>query len=336
MSVIKIYELTKIFKTFQRREGISGAVKDLFYRSYEELIAVDHIDFNVEEGEVVGFIGPNGAGKSTTIKMLTGILKPTSGDMEVLGYHPFKDRAKYTQHIGVVFGQRTQLWWDIAVIESLKLLGAVYQVPKQEFKDTLELLIEILGLEEILHTPVRKLSLGQRIRSDLAASLIHSPKVLFLDEPTIGLDAVVKVKVRKFLREINKRFKTTMILTTHDLYEIEELCKRIVIIDKGNIIYDGQLESIKTLPGLPRSITVDFHDEVDVEKLSSLVGSGVKVDKTETAQAKLSYIRRDTPTAELMKIIVDNFKIADLEVHDPNIEDVVMKIYRDGIEGQYD
>ncbi|MCB0317837.1 MAG: ATP-binding cassette domain-containing protein [Bdellovibrionales bacterium] len=336
MSLLKVNELTKIFKTFKRREGLTGAVKDLFYRNYEPLIAVDHICFNVDEGEVIGFIGPNGAGKSTTIKMLTGILKSTAGEMQVLGFDPFKQRTAYTKHIGVVFGQRTQLWWDIAVIESLKLLGAVYGVPKDTFNQTLELLIDILDLKQILHTPVRKLSLGQRIRSDLAAALIHSPKILFLDEPTIGLDAVVKVKVRNFLREINKRFKTTMILTTHDLYEIEELCRRIIIIDKGNIIYDGELNSIKTLPGLARSITVDFFGEIEIDKLTSLVGEGVNVKQIESSRAELSYIRRNTPTAELMKIIVENFKIADLELHDPNIEDIVMKIYRDGIQGQYE
>ncbi|MEZ4753903.1 MAG: ATP-binding cassette domain-containing protein [Bdellovibrionota bacterium] len=336
MSVIKINELTKIFRIFQRREGISGAVKDLFHRKYQSLIAVDHIDFVVNQGDIVGFIGPNGAGKSTTIKMLTGILKPTSGEMSVLGYHPFRDRKTYTQHIGVVFGQRTQLWWDIAVIESLKLLGAVYQVPKSEFAQTLEMLIEILGLDDVLHTPVRKLSLGQRIRSDLAASLIHNPKVLFLDEPTIGLDAVVKIKVRKFLKDINRKLKTTIILTTHDLYEIEELCERIIIIDKGNIIYDGELNKIKTLPGLPRALTVDFQEEVDFDKLSSLVGEAVKLNRKEANRIELTYIRKDTPTAELMKSIVESFRIADLEVKDPTIEDIVMKIYTEGVEGRYD
>ena len=326
--VISVSHLTKTFQTFSRREGVWGSVKDLFHRDYKTLLAVDDISFTVEPGELIGYIGPNGAGKSTSIKMLTGILKPTSGEMSVLGFHPFRERKKYTKHIGVVFGQRTQLWWDIAVIESLKLLGAVYEVPKSEFETRLGTLKEILGLEDLLHTPVRKLSLGQRIRCDLAASLIHNPAVLFLDEPTIGLDAVAKQSTREFLRRINAEFKTTIILTTHDLKEIEELCERIIILDKGKVIYDGSLEQVKALPGLERRLVIDFSNDVTEDELRSTVTSAVRIECEGPRRAALTFDQQSVQTVELLRAILTRFEIHDLTVNEPDIEQVVMKIYR--------
>lgn len=244
MEIIKAKGLTKEFKLFNRREGVYGAFKDLFHREYKILRAVDAIDFSVKKGEMIGYIGANGAGKSTTIKMLTGILVPTAGTVEVNGFCPYREREKYTRGIGVVFGQRVQLWWDIAVIESLKLLRRIYNVSPGDFQQRLERFDEILELKSFLHLPVRKLSLGQRMRCELVAALLHNPSVLFLDEPTIGLDVLAKAKIRDFLKEINQEQKTTILLTTHDLGDIEALCPRVAIVDKGRMLYDGSLDSL--------------------------------------------------------------------------------------------
>ncbi len=331
MTVIKVDKLSKSFRTFSRREGLWGSFKDLFHREYLELKAVDEISFTVEEGELIGYIGPNGAGKSTSIKMLTGILKPSSGEMQVLGFHPFRDRKRYTQSIGVVFGQRTQLWWDIAVVESLRLLGKIYEVPDAEYKARLKMLCDILEIHDLLHTPVRKLSLGQRVRCDMAASLIHNPKVLFLDEPTIGLDAVAKDNVRNFLRKINKELRTTIILTTHDLKEIEELCHRIIILDKGHIIYDGGISGIKSLPGLGKEIQIDFVAEAPLDDLNQRFQDRA-VFKRESARRLVgSYDPRKLSTVELIQGVVNNHQVADLLISEPSIDEVVMKIYREGV-----
>ncbi|MFA5880714.1 MAG: ATP-binding cassette domain-containing protein [Eubacteriales bacterium] len=244
MALIEARGLTKEFRIFRRREGVMGAFRDLFQRDYTTLRAVDGIDFVVAEGEMVGYIGANGAGKSTTIKMLTGILVPTAGSVNVNGFIPYKEREKYTRGIGVVFGQRSQLWWDIAVIESFKLLRRIYNVSQEEFKARLKKFDDILEFGSFLHLPVRKLSLGQRMRCDLTAALLHNPAILFLDEPTIGLDVLGKAKIREFLKEINSESKTTVILTTHDLGDIEALCPRVAIIDKGKMLYDGSVDNL--------------------------------------------------------------------------------------------
>lgn len=331
MSIIQVNKLSKSFRTFARRPGVLGAAKDLLYREYKTVNAVDEISFTVEAGELLGYIGPNGAGKSTSIKMLTGILKPTSGEMNVMGLHPFRDRKEYSKRIGVVFGQRTQLWWDIAVQESFTLLGRIYQVPATELERRVAKLDEILELRPLMPTPVRKLSLGQRVRCDLAASLLHNPEILFLDEPTIGLDAVAKDSVRNFLRQINRELKTTIILTTHDLTEIEELCQRILVLDKGKVIYDGGLAAVRRLPGLKRKILLDFPAGAPVTELRALFGD--RVDFTVEGERRLvgSYDPQVMPTIEIIKRVVERYDVADLTVAEPGIEDVVMKIYRDGV-----
>src|ERR1041384_3676300 len=229
---VEAESLTKDFRTFQRKEGIRGAIENLFVREYKTVRAVDSVSFVIRPGEMVGYIGPNGAGKSTTVKMLTGILEPTSGVITVNGFIPYRDRTHYTRTIGVVFGQRTQLWWDIAVSESFRLLKRIYEVSDADYDARLQIFDRVLEIKRYLNTPVRKLSLGERMRCDLAASLIHNPPLLFLDEPTIGLDVVAKTNVRQFLKEVNQQFGTTMLLTTHDLTDIEELCKRLMIIDQ--------------------------------------------------------------------------------------------------------
>jgi len=258
MPIIEVNELVKNFRTFRRRSGLWGSFKDLVNRKYEIVKAVDHISFSVEPGEMVGYIGANGAGKSTTIKMLTGILVPTSGSISVQGLVPYKKRYQHVRQIGVVFGQRTQLWWDIAVIEALRLLQKIYEIPQADFEARLQKFEEVLGIADLLNIPVRKLSLGQRMRCDLAASLLHNPPVLFLDEPTIGLDIAVKSSIRDFIKEINREYNTTVILTTHDLSDIEHLCRRVIMIDHGQLIYDGDLKSLKDRAVGTRRLLVDF------------------------------------------------------------------------------
>lgn len=245
MNAIEVHNLRKAFQVQQNRTGLKGSFQDLFKRSYKEVVAVNDIDFTIPKGEICGYIGENGAGKSTTIKMLTGILVPTSGEILVNGMVPYKDREKFVRNIGVVFGQRSQLWWDLGVIESFNLLRKVYRVPAEEFKKRLDELVERLDLADILNRPVRKLSLGQRMRCELAASLLHNPSIVFLDEPTIGLDIVVKSEIRDFLKELNQKYETTILLTTHDLQDIEALCSRVIMLDDGQIIYDGGLQQLK-------------------------------------------------------------------------------------------
>lgn len=248
--VIEARGLVKEFRKHRSRPGVAGAFLDLFSRRTETVRAVDGIDLVVRAGEVVGYIGPNGAGKSTTIKMLTGILVPTSGTLRVNGMVPWRDRQRFCRTIGVVFGQRSQLWWDIAVRESFRLLQRIYRVSEDDYRRQMGMLAEVLELGDLLDVPVRKLSLGQRMRCELAAALIHNPPLLFLDEPTIGLDVMVKLRIRQFLRELNARQGTTVVLTTHDLGDIQALCRRAVILDRGRIVYDGSLDTLRqAVPG---------------------------------------------------------------------------------------
>ncbi len=243
--MIEVKNLRKTFRVARRDTGFSQAVKALFHREYEEIHALDGVSFSIGEGEMVGYIGPNGAGKSSTIKVLSGILTPDSGDCLVDGRIPWKNRREHVQRIGVVFGQRSQLWWDVPVIDSFELLKEIYDVPEELYRKNRDELTELLDLSQLLRTPTRQLSLGQRMRCEIAASLLHSPKILFLDEPTIGLDAVSKLAVREFIRKLNQEHKTTVILTTHDMQDIEALASRVILIGKGRILLDGTLEDIR-------------------------------------------------------------------------------------------
>src|SRR5579862_4577120 len=279
--IIEVGELSKHFRTFHRREGIWGGLQNLFYREYKTVAAVDRVSFTINRGEMVGYIGPNGAGKSTSIKMLTGILVPTSGKALVNGYIPYKQRRQYVRTIGVVFGQRTQLWWDIAVIESFKLLRRIYDVSQRDFDARMEQFNHVLGISDFLYTPVRKLSLGERMRCDLAAALLHNPPLLFLDEPTIGLDVVAKDQIRKFLRAINREFQTTVLLTTHDLDDIEELCRRIMIIDHGRLLYDGPLDLLKQKLLRTKQIKFAVKDSGQLTRVQSFVRDGLSVEQVD-------------------------------------------------------
>lgn len=326
-ALIEVRELSKHFRTFQRREGIWGGIQNLFVREYRTVEAVNKVSFTVERGEMVGYIGPNGAGKSTSIKMLTGILVPTSGFLQVNGFVPYRQRRQYVKTIGVVFGQRTQLWWDIAVVESFKLLRRIYDVSQRDFDARMERFNEVLGIRDYLHTPVRKLSLGERMRCDLAAALLHNPPLLFLDEPTIGLDVVAKDHIRQFLRAINREFHTTVLLTTHDLDDIEELCRRIMIIDHGRVLYDGPLESLKQKLLRTKQIKCVLKDRAQVEGVLAFSRDGLEVEQVDELTYRILFDRSRTSTADLIREILGAVEVRDLLIEDEPIEEIVKRIY---------
>ena len=326
--VIRVAGLTKVFRSFRRDEGLAGALKSLVRRTAVETVAVRDVTFSIEPGEMVGYIGANGAGKSTTIKMLTGILTPTSGEVFCNGFVPWRERTRYVATIGVVFGQRTQLWWDIAVVESFKLLKEIYGLTDAQYRERMALFDEVLGVSAYLHQPVRKLSLGERMRCDLAASLLHRPPLLYLDEPTIGLDIVAKANVREFLQEINQREGTTVLLTTHDLSDIETLCRRVIVIDHGRLLFDGALTALRDriLP-----ITSIVFDVKTIPDPGALVLDGLKIQEAGSHRYRVDIDRRALSPATAVKEIVNRFDVADLSIEEPQIEEVVKRIYREGI-----
>ena len=328
--IIEVKDLAKEFRTFRRREGVLGALQNLVVREYVTVRAVDHVSFSIAPGEMIGYIGANGAGKSTTIKMLTGILVPTRGQVTAYGYVPYRDRRRYTRHIGVVFGQRTQLWWDIAVIESFKLLKEIYEIPAQDYQRRLGFFSEILNLKEYLHTPVRKLSLGERMRCDLAASLLHNPPLLFLDEPTIGLDVVAKERIREFLKEINRTERTTVLLTTHDLSDIEELSRRIIIIDKGRILFDGDLEQMKKRLAKYNQVKFFLKDRSQVAGLSQIQTNGILCERVDELTYLIRFDREQHSSAEVIRQIVNTLQVRDIFVEEEPIEEIVKRIYLSG------
>jgi len=328
--IIEVHNLSKEFRTFRRREGVLGALANLFVREYVTVHAVERVSFSIEPGEMVGYIGANGAGKSTTIKMLTGILVPTSGQVVANGYIPYRDRRRYTKHIGVVFGQRTQLWWDIAVIESFKLLKQIYEIPDADYHRRLGMFSEILNLGDYLHTPVRKLSLGERMRCDLVASLLHNPPLLFLDEPTIGLDVVAKDRIREFLKEINRTQRTTVLLTTHDLSDIEELCKRLLIIDKGKILFDGELREMKQRLAKFNQVKFFLKDRAQVTRLGEITTDGIFLERVDELTYLMRFDREQHSSAEVIRNLVNTLEVRDILVEEEPIEDIVKRIYLSG------
>jgi len=325
--LISVRDLCKYFRTFQRREGLWGGIRNLFVREYQTVRAVDKITFEIQPGEMVGYIGPNGAGKSTTIKMLTGILVPTSGEMHANGFVPWKQRAEYVKSIGVVFGQRTQLWWDIAVIESFKMLRRIYGVSQRDFEERMDLFHKVLAIGDYLNTPVRKLSLGERMRCDLAAALLHNPPILFLDEPTIGLDVVAKDHIRQFLRAINHRYKTTVLLTTHDLDDIEELCRRIMIIDRGQLLYDGPLSLLKQKLLRTKQIKFALRTSEAAALNRALTAEGLEAEALDELTYRVRFDKTRVSTAELIRKILNAGEVRDLLIEDEPIEEVIKRIY---------
>ena len=323
MSFIEVKHINKTFKVPIKSSGRFGALKTFFNRKYNYIKAIGDISFSIKKGEIVGYIGPNGAGKSTTIKILSGILVPDSGNVVIDKMVPWKDRKKYVSKIGVVFGQRSQLWWDIPAIDSFNLLKDIYKLDDKEYEKTLNELIELLNLKDIINIPVRNLSLGNRMKCEIAASLIHKPKILFLDEPTIGLDAVSKKTVREFIKKINKQNKVTVILTTHDMADIEALAKRIILIGKGNLLYDGSLNLLKKKYDYLRKITVITKDKINIEE------DYIVEQKNIDGGIKFIIDIRKIEINEFIKLISSKISIIDIDIDSGNIDELIVKLYED-------
>ena len=323
MNIIEVKNLCKTFKKPVRGEGLKGMIKTLFSRKYVPIKAVNDVSFSIKQGEIVGYIGANGAGKSTTIKMMCGILHPTSGEVIVNNMKFDKNRKEINKEMGVVFGQKTQLWWDIPLIETFKILKVIYDVPDDVFKERFEYLCELLDLNSFMSQTVRSLSLGQRMRADFAAALIHCPKIVYLDEPTIGLDVLVKDKIRKAIKELNKKYNITVILTTHDMKDIEELCNRIIIIDKGTILYDGSLKDIKYQFGNTKTIIIPSNIDISalLEKYSSI--------QTEDMDDKLAlkFSLEKVNIDDVLLELINNYHIEDFKINDISIEDITKNLY---------
>ncbi|WP_286082285.1 ABC transporter ATP-binding protein [Parablautia intestinalis] len=320
--MIEVKHLKKEFKIPVQKKGRFAAVRNLFSSEYTIKRAVDDISFCVGNGEIVGFIGKNGAGKSTTIKMLSGILKPSAGSVTVDGIRPFEQRMENARQIGVVFGQKTQLWWDVPLIESYRLLREIYRIDNITYQKNLERYIPMLGLEEVINKPVRQMSLGQRVKSDICAALLHDPKILFLDEPTIGVDVVSKKYLQDFISEVNREKGTTVLLTTHDMGDIEKLCSRVVVIDSGHLMYDGDLESMVQRFGAIRSLMVEFEEPVEDFQVAN-----AELVRSEGNRKWFSFHREKTTPMEILHFIVGRFSVHDIEVIEPDIEGIVRNLY---------
>ncbi|WP_419992406.1 ABC transporter ATP-binding protein [Streptomyces boninensis] len=326
--IIAARGLTKTFRIAKKRPGMRGALRHLVRGAYEERTAVDGIDITVAPGESVAYVGPNGAGKSTTVKMLTGVLTPTSGELTVAGVVPYADRTANARNIGVVFGQRTQLWWDLPVRESFRLLGDIYLVPQRDFTARLDELIELLDLTDVLARPVRQLSLGQRVKCDVAAALLHAPPVLFLDEPTIGLDVSVKARLREFLARQHRERGTTLLLTSHDLGDVESLCSRIVLIDRARILLDLPLDALRAEYGTGRTVTVRGHARLDPAALD--FAGRAKVEQVDTHTLRIAYDQSDLATPQVISWAMEALgaeDVDDIQVGTPGIEDIIRSLY---------
>ena len=323
MSFIEVKQINKTFKVPVKEKGKFGVLKTFFNRKYKEIKAINNISFSIKKGEIVGYIGPNGAGKSTTIKVLSGILVPDSGSVIIDKKVPWKNRKEYVGQIGVVFGQRSQLWWDIPAIDTFNLLKDIYKIPEEKYQKKLNELIDLLNLSEIVNVPVRQLSLGQRMRCEIAASLIHSPKILFLDEPTIGLDAISKKIVRDFIKKLNKKDNVTVILTTHDMSDIEALAKRIILIGKGQVLYDGTLKKLKDNYDYLRKITIKTNDKLTLEK-----DYIVEEHKTKDTIEYVIDIRK-VEISDFIKLISSKISIIDIDIDSGNIDDLIVRLYEE-------
>ena len=325
MPIIETRELRKVFRSIKRTPGAGGALKTLFSREYVDKVAVTGVTMSLDAGELVGFVGPNGAGKSTTIKMLTGILVPTAGEVQVAGIVPYAKRSENARNIGVVFGQRSQLYWDLPLVESFELLRAIYGVSQNRYRENMDAFIKLLEMDEFMQTPVRQLSLGQRMRGDFAAAMLHDPKVVFLDEPTIGLDVVAKESIRTFIADINRERGTTFILTTHDLADVERLCRRIVMIDRGTLIFDGEVDALRDQYGTHRTLVVEFCDpETPVEMPDT------EVELVTPTMARFRFDRRVTSAEALIRRVADNYCVSDISIEEPELESIIRRIYREG------
>ncbi len=332
-NVIELDGITKEFKVLNRHEGIKGSIRDLFSRDYKTVYAVKDVSLKIKQGEIVGYLGPNGAGKSTTIKMMTGVLNPSSGKILVNGRVPYKERTRNSQDIGVVFGQRSQLWWALPLVESFKLLKEIYGIETKDYNDMLDFYSSLVDLEPLLHKPVRQMSLGQRTLSDILASFLHNPKICFLDEPTIGLDVAMKSNIRTLIHAINEKMNTTVILTTHDMGDVDALCKRIIIIDKGQTLYDNDIEHLRSFFGSYRTLKIRPQGNAeekanDIEK--ELAGTDTSVS-TEDGWVSILVNEEKTKVLDVLSLIQQNTKIKDMQLQEISTEDVIKKIYTEGV-----
>lgn len=322
-AVIEVNDLVKEYIVTKKESGLRGALKGLLFPEKRTVRGVDGISFSINPGEIVGYIGPNGAGKSTTIKMLTGILHPTSGSIKVCGISPQADRKSVVRKLGVVFGQRTQLYWDLRLGESFELLRRIYQIDKTSYEESLAILSDVLKLNEFINTPVRQLSLGQRMRGDLAAAMLHSPSILFLDEPTIGLDADAKHAIRNFIKEINRKRGVTVILTTHDLDDVEELCSRLVVVNHGKVVEDGPIESLIHKLTPHRLLVVELEHPCD-----DLAHPSAEIIKCDGLKIWYQFEKERISAAELISDLSQKLPIQDLSVKEPDIEDAIREVYK--------
>lgn len=321
-NVIHVKNLTKQFKVYKKKPGLKGSLVGLFKREHKLVTAVDNISFDIGQGELVGFIGPNGAGKTTTLKMLSGLLYPTSGELSVMGYTPFQRKSDYLKNISLVMGQKNQLWWDLPAIESFNLNKEIYEVPNEKYKSILDELVDMLGIEHVLNQQVRKLSLGERMKCELVASLLYTPQVLFLDEPTIGLDVVMQKRIRQFIKDYNKKYNATVILTSHYMDDVKEICDRVLIINQGKLIFDGSIDSL-------------IHKYADYKILKVIVNKSFtnseiakygEVKSTNNDSFIITVKRRDT--SKIASEILKNFDVDDLDINEPRMEDIVSDIFQ--------
>ncbi len=322
MPIIDVENLSKIYYTYEKESGIKGSLKNLFSRKYLENKAVDGISFNIEEGEVVGFLGPNGSGKTTTIKMLTGLLYPSSGKAQVLGYNPWERKNEFRKQYSLIMGQKNQLWMDLPAIESFNLNKVIYQIPDKQFKSTLGELVEILDIQNVLNVQVRRLSLGERMKMELVAALLHKPRVLFLDEPTIGLDITSQRVIREFIKKYNKRFSTTILLTSHYMDDIQALCKRVIIINSGNKVYDGNIDNILNDFSRVRNLTVTFAEPTSEHEMSQIA----KID--EFSPFKITFsVERDKLITVLTELL-QAFSVKDISTSEVGISEAISNIFQ--------
>ncbi|MCG8500926.1 MAG: ATP-binding cassette domain-containing protein [Firmicutes bacterium] len=323
MAIIEVNELVKEFKVKKKKKGLRGAILNLFYAEKMIVRAVDNISFDIKQGEIVGYIGPNGAGKSTTVKMMSGILHPTSGSVMIDGISPQSNRKKVVAQLGVVFGQRTQLYWDLRLGESFELLKRIYNIDHKTYKKNLDLMDKVLKINTIINRPVRQLSLGQRMRGDLAAAMLHSPKILFLDEPTIGLDIEAKHSVRNFIRQINRELGITVILTTHDLDDVQQLCNRLIVINDGKKIEDGPLDILIDKMAPYRLLVVDMNEEN-----TDFSHEAAQIIKTEGQRVWYRFEKNKITASQLISELSKKYAIKDISVEEPDIEEAIREIYK--------
>jgi len=323
VSLIEVRDLRKEYIIRKRRRGLAGTMRDLLGSAGEANVAVEDVTFTIEAGETVGYVGPNGAGKSTTIKMLTGILVPTTGSVRVNGLTPWRNRKQNGQNIGVVFGQRTQLWWDLPVTESFDILRYIYRIPAKVYRENVDFFMDVLGICEFQHTPVRLLSLGQRMRAEVASAFLHNPPIVYLDEPTIGLDLVAKERIRQFLELMNRERNLTIILTTHDLADIERICRRLILIDRGRLRYDGPLAAFKQQHGQYRTLVIETEGELPPDAAFP----AAEVTKREGKRLWLRFNRETITASQLLLQIAGRYPLKDCSIEEPSIESILRAIY---------